>query len=380
MSVDTATVDAVERAAARIAGHGLAGVEAGMPVYAGDASSSEWAALVAVVASRRLAGLAVQAADDGALVAAPDARQQLVGLHEQQLAVDLELERHLRACARVLDSCGVEYRVLKGPALARYAYARPELRSFADVDVLVRGHQFDDAVDALVDARGLVRRYTEPRPGFDRRFGKGVCLTASDGLELDLHRTLSAGPYGALLDVDALFDSAPTVVVIGGRAVPALAVELAFVHACMHAVLGGSATPLVPLRDVATLAELMTAGELDSAARFSRASRVEAIVRLAVARAAETFAWTPPATVAARFERASLRGFDRWALAAYRPDAPSYPAQAAATFWVLPTLRDRVAYARALVWPDRSYLTPRDGSHARRLSRSATLGLRWRPR
>ena len=55
---------------------------------------------------------------------------------------------------------------------------------------------FEDtrAHPADVVHRVFGRESAEPRPGFDRRFGKGVCLVRPDGVQVDLHRTLAAGP------------------------------------------------------------------------------------------------------------------------------------------------------------------------------------------
>jgi putative nucleotidyltransferase-like protein len=361
--------------AAVVAAHGLPGARPEpLPPFAAAA----WDAFRDDVVDQRLAGLALECAADGVLTLDDAQRDELLSLHEQQLAVDLRLERFLRTAARFLEAHGVAYRALKGPVVSRVAYARPELRSFADVDILLPGKQFDDAVELLCRELDLARRFEQPRSGFDRRFGKGVCLTAADGLELDVHRTLAAGPYGATLAVDELFAAEPTRVRIGGHAVYGLPTGLAFVHACLHAVLGGGAPRLVPLRDAAALGSV--GFDIDEVRSFCARSRVLAVVGLALERTSAVLAVDLPPALLAGFMGERPTRFDRWALSTYRAVGPSYAAQAAATFWVLPSMRDRLAYARALVWPDDQYLRARDRGHLRRLTRSASLGLRWRPR
>ena len=54
-------------------------------------------------------------------------------------------------------------------------------------------------------AVGHRRKFPEPRPGFDRRFGKGSCLVSPGGHEIDLHRTLAMGPYGVRIDLEDLW-------------------------------------------------------------------------------------------------------------------------------------------------------------------------------
>jgi hypothetical protein len=364
-----------ERVAARIAAHGLDGVD--LPSWK-PADGDDWARTLAEIARLRLGGFAVACVDDGVLTLDEQQYRALLDVHEEQLALDLRLDRLLRTCASLLARHAVPYRALKGPANARLVYERPELRSYADVDILVRGDRFDDTIALLREELFVTRRFDEPRPGFAQRFGKGVCLVAGDALEVDLHRTLAAGPYGATVDVAALFDTPPAVVAIGGTDVLALDRELAFVHACLHAVLGGGDRALVPLRDAAALAQCGL--DVERVRSFGRRSRVLPVVALAIERLQAAFGCRVDPALTEALTPAGLSAFDRWALSTYAPSGPSYAAQAAATFWVLPTLRGRLAYARALVWPDDRYLSVRDGGHLRRLTRSAGLGLRWRPK
>jgi Uncharacterised nucleotidyltransferase len=358
-----------------IAAQGVAGASTRC-VDAGGGKS--WQVLRDEIVEQRLTGLAVECAEAGVLVLSASQLDELLALHEQQLAIDLKLERLLRTCVGAFERHRIEYRVLKGPAVARLAYDRPELRSFADVDVLFSGSDYDRAVCLLRSELGLVRRFDEPREGFDRRFGKGVCLTSPDGLELDAHRTLAAGPYGAMVDVDALFVAEPASIRLGAATAVALPAEFAFVHACLHAVLGGGARRLVPLLDAAALGRLdLDVGRVEE---FCARSRVSAVVGIALQRVHELLGVSARPELEEVFALKPPSSFDRWALSTYSDDGASYAAQAAATFWVLPSMRARFAYARALAWPDQTYLRARDRGHLRRLTQSVGLGLRWRPR
>ena len=101
-----------------------------------------------------------------------------------------------------LDSVGIPVRVLKGTASSHLDYPDPALRTYGDVDLLVPGDHYEQAVRLLV-SDGAHRRYPEPRTGFDRRFGKGCSLRTPDGLEVDLHRTFTMGPYGESLALES---------------------------------------------------------------------------------------------------------------------------------------------------------------------------------
>ena len=78
----------------------------------------------------------------------------------------LRLERAALDVDQRLADRGIRAVVLKGVALANTVYRDPEIRSFADVDVLVEPGRFTAAIDALVSG-GARRELPEVRPGFD---------------------------------------------------------------------------------------------------------------------------------------------------------------------------------------------------------------------
>ncbi|MDN5751398.1 MAG: nucleotidyltransferase family protein, partial [Pseudonocardia sp.] len=195
-----------------IAGHLLPGAAGRWP--AAPSTDGEWDALLAAAAAHRVTGLLVAAVGDGALPAtAAQAGRARSGHRAAQLRV-LGLEQQLVAVTDLLAAHGLGARVLKGPAVAHLDYPDPGLRSFGDLDVLVRSGEIDRVV-AVLSAAGFRRTLSEPRPGFDRRFDKGLTMVPPAGYELDLHRTFVLGPWGRLLDLGALWRSGQDVVVAG---------------------------------------------------------------------------------------------------------------------------------------------------------------------
>ncbi len=86
-----------------------------------DGRSGVWdaaggAELLAAVSCERLTGLAVAAAQSGALGLSPALLDDLLGRHEDQLALDLRLERLLVETVAAFDESGIVYRALEGPA------------------------------------------------------------------------------------------------------------------------------------------------------------------------------------------------------------------------------------------------------------------------
>jgi hypothetical protein len=214
----------------------------------------------------------------------------------------------------------------------------------------------------VVEGLGAVRTYDEPRPGFDRRFGKGANLDVG-GLGVDLHRTLTLGPYGLTIDLDELLACAATVEV-AGRPLPCLDPEAALLHSAIHAVLGDWPPRLLVLRDVVQL----TLGpvDLDRTLRLARSWQVEAPLARAVCVAWSTLAAPPHALERwARAFRPCSRD-ERW-LALYTGPDRRYRRLALGALEAIPTLAGKLAYLRALAVPDRHFLDGREGTYTARL-------------
>jgi hypothetical protein len=327
----------------------------------------QWRPFMINVLEQRLTGLLASAVGVGRFPVTVRQRAELAELDAATAAVSLRLDRVLLEVAETFDGSGVRFRVLKGAALAHVCYPDPRQRPYGDVDVLVPSARFDDAVRLLVAAGGR-RRFTEPRPGFTRRFGKGVSVQRTDGLEVDVHRTFTSGPFGMTVDTDGLFDGG-TPFTVGGRELLGLAPEERFLHACYHAVLGAAPPRALPLRDVAQLAldpRLDVARVHALVERWRAAAVVAAAVRMAWTelQLADTVALS---TFAAGYQP---RRRETRAMAAYSSTRQRYPRQAVAALAHIPRARDRAAYLVALLFPSRQYLAGRDRSYVGRVVRA----------
>lgn len=325
--------------------------------------------LLSVAVRERMTGLLCRAIDDGGVAASAEQRERARRAHEDALIRDLRLERLLARTSELLAREGLAHCALKGPVLARTAYDAPELRSFADVDVLVERDGFEHAIRALV-ARGGTRRFTEPRSGFAAQYTKGVCVELTDGCQVDVHVTLAAGPFGLAIPVHELFAS-PDAVEVGATRVPALRGEHRFLHACYHAALGDLPPRLVPLRDVAE----MVRRELDADAVLAIAARWRglAVVQRALVLVATTLGVPIPEPLGGWSRTYRPAPLERAALRSSLPSSGGYGRQAAAGLLLLRGARARLRYAAALLLPDRAYLDERDGSYVRRWRRAVGL-------
>ena len=243
------------------------------------------------------------------------------------------------------------------------------LREFGDIDVLVHGHDFD-ATARVLERNGCVRKFREPRPGFTARFGKGACFVTPRGKEIDLHRSFVAGPYASLGDHPTLWD-APAIVQIGGLEIFALPREWRLIGASIHAVLGRRVPRLVPLLDVAEISDrldhqsmIALADELGMSAVLARAVLTSDAI-LELDRSTVLHQWAFGFNANARTRR-DLRS--------YTGERRSYAGQVRSGLRSVPGIADKVAYARDLLVPDRSYLAERDGRYIVRIRRAIRRG------
>jgi hypothetical protein len=332
-----------------VAGHGLQSrrVVQSMPL-----TDESWTQLLRDCHRQRLLGHLCAMVVSGALPASEPQKREVTAWDLQVLGHRARLDRLLVEAIDVLADAGIDHRVLKGPAVARAAYPRPEVRQYYDVDLLAPAQQFDDAVQALC-AAGFRRRSPPPRPRYDGRFAKSVTLRSPDDLELDLHRTLISGPFGFLLDLPRLWANAAHIEV-NGRTVNCFAPEENLLHMCCSAALADVPPRWSALRDVA---QLLCCDEIDSS-RF-----VEIVIQqrfgLAASIALET--------TAERLDLDASHELIRWA-ANYEPsrserrrlrvyrDRRNFAAQSLESLLVLRGLRDRVAFGYAAVMPSREFL------------------------
>jgi hypothetical protein len=338
-----------------VAGHGLSSRPFPLEPLPGDA----WTELLAAASDHRLLGLLRSTVDAGLLPVTPEQRQQVRATHRMVLLRVLSLEQHLVTVTGLLAAAGVESRVLKGSAYAHLDYPDPALRSFIDLDLLFRPADIARAVETLVPA-GFTRILAEPRPGFDRRFDKGTTLRGKD-FEIDLHRTFVLGPWGVRVNLAALWDEGESFT-IGDTELTALSAPNRFLHACYHAALGDWPLRLGSLRDVAELHPADEAGLIARATEWG----VQAVVAAAVTDSTRLLGISPTGTLREwATSYVPSRREEQW-LGLHTRENKTFAAQAIATLPVLPGIRAKAAYLRALVLPDASYTA---GRHSSPLSR-----------
>lgn len=296
---------------------------------------------------------------DGALPVTDEQRQAVVDEHLLACGSVLVLEQRLLHVVAWLDDAGIDVVVLKGSALAHLDYADPSLRTFGDVDLLVRPSQLDDTI-ALLQDRGYARQTPQLRPGFDRRFVKSVTMIAPDGIEIDVHRTLVDGIVGHRIDLDALFRTTHAFD-IAGRTIPALGREERLLHACCHAALAVDPR-LMSVRDVAQLL-IDPSTDHDRVAALAAAWGGEAVVARAVGLVRDLLAAELDDPTTTRFLSRTPATRERRELACYTDPARGHLAKVVLS---LPDLgpRDAAVLLAASLFPARAFRTSRGGARA----------------
>ncbi len=305
----------------------------------------------------RLLGLLAEAVRAGHAELTEDQHDRLEDLLEAWLTHALRVERLLLDAGAVLEGGGIDFRVLKGVALAHTTYPTPEWRVFGDLDLLVPGDRLTAATKLLAEALDATRAEPELRPGFDDRFGKEVMLRAPDRPELDLHRTFVSGAFGLTICLGDLFDPGEPFE-IGGRQFSALPAPQRLLHAAYSTLLGDWPPRLGPARDLVQILLVHQPSD-DEVLALARRWRAEAVlagglrqawVDLDPGSAPPLVAWAR-GFVASRSERA---------LVAAHVGAGRASTRHLAALAVVGGVSNRAGYLRAVAWPCRDYLDARE--------------------
>lgn len=343
----------IEHLVTAIAGAGLPTAQVPEATAPGD---EEWTQLFSRIRWERVSGLALASVAGGWLDLGAEQLEELLTFHREAMAWALTVERKLVGLADAFDAGGIRFAVLKGASVAHTAYSDPGLRSFGDLDLLVRSEDYPRAC-ALLGGLGHARKRPEPRPGFEMRFGKAsVHVHPDDRIEVDLHRTLVLGPFGLWLRAEELLERSTTFA-LGGRAVPRLDDTAMLLNVAMHASLGFSPPRLAPLRDVFEVARNGRV-EWDTLAAWASRWRLSAVLQHAFRTASERLGARLPEE-ARRFAEAPAPRRERRALLAYVEDRRRDGGIATGTIRAIPGIRGKAAYVFALAVPSREFLAAR---------------------
>lgn len=209
-------------------------------------------------------------------------------------ARSLYLARELTEVLRLLVAEGIPAIPFKGPTLAVQAYGAVGLRSFGDLDLLVRPSAVS-RVRKLLLARGYAAKYPQ-RLGFSAaQFDAFLAaeyndefVRGADGAKVEVHWHFAPRFFGFQLDVADLWGRTEQVL-LNGEHVNALSREDLLLVLCVH----GAEHAWVSLEGIVAVAELLRDEPgIDWAALIQRAERAHArrVLRLGLLLAADLLA------------------------------------------------------------------------------------------
>jgi hypothetical protein len=109
-----------------------------------------------------------------------------------QIGFELLLKHHGERVVRALHLAGIEAAMVKGPIFARRLYAEPAMRSFTDIDILIRLHTRSAASEVIRDLGLSLHAH-------DYRAGKDYCedlwlLVDDPRVGIEIHTNLVHNP------------------------------------------------------------------------------------------------------------------------------------------------------------------------------------------
>ena len=161
---------------------------------------------------------------------------QVLAMHQTEVLQNLFLERELQTILQAFNEASIPLMLFKGPALAYTVYPRPELRTYHDIDAMVRQEDLEKAHDLLTQ-RGYAF-YEEYRANVidANRSGYNYILKRPDSwLEvlIELHTAPHASEIGSLFDPQALWAQAEPITVLGEPTLTMNAVDH-LLYLCWH--------------------------------------------------------------------------------------------------------------------------------------------------
>jgi len=238
-----------------------------------DASlaGADWPGVFALAGRHRMIPLLHRHLADAHLPAG--AAAALRALNRAEVHGALRLAAELRQLLSALDAAGVETLAYKGPALAIQAYGDLSLRSYVDLDLLVRPDDVPRGL-ALLGSAGYAPAL-ELTPAQERYFrrtdGDYPLVHRETGVLVELHARVSSTRFCMPLETDALMSRARTVRV-GGDAVRTLGDDDLLLVLCVH----GAKHRWKRLEWLAAVAALLRGRRGDVDAVLARAAEVRA--------------------------------------------------------------------------------------------------------
>ncbi len=162
----------------------------------------------------------------------PGIRQALADRQRAQIFFSLRLTAELFGLLELFSSQGIEALVVKGPVLAVQAYGDPAMRSYGDLDMLVRQRNIRRATE-LMSAAGYAPAVSLSAIDAGRIPGQYLFSKPDSKLIVELHNDHTLRYFPRRLPLEEFF-ARQIRVRVDGHDVSALSVEDELVLICIH--------------------------------------------------------------------------------------------------------------------------------------------------
>jgi hypothetical protein len=195
--------------------------------------SADWARLLIFAEEHGVVWLVAARLNDllGDLVP-PETKQALMGRRRSQVFFSLRMTAELFRILDCFSSERIGALTVKGPTLAVRAYGDPAMRSFGDLDLLVRQRDIRRATELMITA-GYAPAVSLAAIDAGKIPGQYLFSHPHSNLIVELHNDLTLRYFPQRLPLEDFF-ARQISVTLDGREAPALAVEDELVLICIH--------------------------------------------------------------------------------------------------------------------------------------------------
>ena len=278
--------------------------------------------------------------------------QAFAGAAREDALTSMLLEAEARRVLGAMAAADLPGLLLKGSALAHWAYPQPHLRACGDVDLLLPSREAAETLSAKLTASGYERATTSGElVAYELLCTRAV--TPDWRVEVDIHWRLANSP---------LFSDAFTFEELMAESIPlprlspnarGLGPVHALLHACMHRALNlsiGVDDKLKWLYDLIVLMDVFTPADWDRMVRLAIDKKLAGVVLAGLEAAAATFQRDlSAASVAALGQVAAAEPLDATRLS-------DWGYMQRKTYEALPGMGLRLRWLWQRLWPSRDYM------------------------
>lgn len=260
-----------------------------------------WDGLLELAGHHGLQGIVANRLQEIAFAGVPaSARESLQNRMRTQHLITLSLTAELFRILQDFSETRVEAVLNKGPLVSRLAYGDPAVRSYGDLDLLVRHRDIQAAAQRMVEL-GFHSEIPQSAIDAGKIPGEYVFRKPGTALLVELHTQLTFRYYPKGMPIDDLF-TRKRAVSLEGKEVPALSLEDEFLFNCVHGAKDFWAR-LLWVSDIAGMVARHPEMHWDEVQSNSAAAGAGRMLRVAVRLASLLLGVTIPPALASEIER-----------------------------------------------------------------------------